>query len=249
MATKKSKTIGSIAALIAAAPKEAKAHVPSMPVDVLLLEGHQAATAAKGIRARLVKLQTFDVVRLDTLPALLEELKSAEATWGTLRITAAQGRNRKSTRAEAEALRADMLESGDFIFRKNAAAKAELARIREGDGLADLVADLQDLAALWRKYTGAWAADEELSEADFKRAEELAAMLADVEDSEEAVAAQERRNQLCWLLEESLTEVRGGARFLLRKSPKRLQPFLSRYQALRRARARRVAKKATSTPV
>ncbi len=248
MAAKKRSKSTSIDSTLAAAPAESRAFAPSIPVDVLLLEATQVAKAGKTIRAKVAKLPSFDVAHLDGLPALTAGLKDAETTWGNLRFAIAAGKNKVAARKEAEALRADLLESASFLFRKDKAASAELARIRDGEGLADLVADLDDLVKFWGAHKKVWALDDELSDADFKRATELAAILGNAEDSEEAITAQERRNQLAWLVENSLSEVRGAAAFILRKTPRRLAPFLSRYEALRKARARRKARAEASTP-
>jgi hypothetical protein len=244
MATKKAKKSPGIEAQIAAATADAKQRRPSMPVDVLLLEGAQVAKAGKAIRAKLVKLPSFQIVHLDGLPGLLDALRDAEAAWGNLRMSVAAGRGKTNARAQAEALRGDLLASADYLFRANREATAELARIREGEGVADLVADLQDLAGFWGRNKKVWAVDETLDDATFKRAMQLADTLAAVEDAEAGAAAMERRNVLAGLVEAALAELRDAAAFLLRKDPRRLAPFLSRFEAVRRAQSRRKANKA-----
>ncbi len=248
MASKKAPKSKS-SALLAKAPEASKAFVSSIPIDVLLLEAAQAAKAGKKLRARLVKLPSFEIKDLDNLPALIAELTAAETIWGTLRFAAAAGRQKVASRKEAEALRSDLLGSAEFLFRKDKDASAALARIRDGEGLADLVADLHDLVKFWGAHKKVWALDESISDADFKRASELAELLGSAEDSDDAITAQEHRNQLAWLLEQRLSELRDAAGFLLRKTPRRLTPFLSRYEALRKARARRKARTEGKTPV
>lgn len=248
MAAKTGKKVSSTDSLIALAPSASKAFVSSIPIDVLLLEGAKAAAAGKALRAKLARLPSFDIKHLDNLPALLAGLKAAEAAWGNSRFASKAGRNKVAARKEAEALRSDLLASADFLFRNDAAASAELARIRDGEGVADLVADLTDLAEFWASHKKVWAVDEELSDADFKRATELADILGSEDDPEASVTAMERRNQLAFLVETSLRELRAAAAFLLRKSPARLAPFLSRYAALKQAKHRRKAKAASETP-
>lgn len=93
MATKKASKSKS-SSLLASAPPESKAFVPSIPVDVLLLEATQVAKAGKTIRAKVAKLPSFDVAHLDGLPALTAGLKDAETTWGNLRFAIAAGKNK-----------------------------------------------------------------------------------------------------------------------------------------------------------
>jgi hypothetical protein len=243
---KKGKTAERIAARVAALPPEAAETLPSASVDVLVLEAEQIARAGAKLARELAKLPGFDMSDLELLEPVAEEVAQAERAWRKARLAeAADGH--KESRKEAERLRASLLAAGRYLFRKDDRALRELDAIAEGDGIADLIADLRELATFVRARAAVFAAAPGLDGDLPARLTELADELARVPDRSEALEAQARRNQLVAVLEGMLKEVRAAARFLLRDKPKRLGPFLS-LSAKERARRRRVPAGPTPVP-
>ncbi|HEU4409920.1 MAG TPA: hypothetical protein VFS43_31995, partial [Polyangiaceae bacterium] len=221
---------------------------PGLPVRVLLLEAEQVRKAAQAHRATLEALPGFAPRYLRDLPGLIEHLAEAEQAWGSQRYAKARG-SRGALRKEAEGLRSAIRNAGRYLLRRDAGAQAELARIAEGGGLADLVQDLDDLADFVEAHAGAFAFDRRLPKDTPRRARELAAELrATDRDDGGAIRA---RNLAAAALEFVLAEVRAAARYLFADAPRKLAPFLGRYETLRkqRLRARRKAEggRATTT--
>lgn len=229
----------------AALPAETRRMEPTLPVDVAVLEAYRLAKAAEKLRAKLIKLPGFDAGHIDNLPALIDGLEESERNWARLRL-AKKGKGRGEARKEAEALRKAVLGAGRYLFRKNPKALKELERIAEGEGLADLLADLKDIPLFMTANPREWALDITLPKDAKARCTVLGKQLEEVEDDEEALAAFEARNQRFVLLDQSVTEVREAARYLLGDDRKRLAPFLSRYEADRKRRARQHHREAKS---
>jgi len=239
---KKGKSGELIAARLAALPPEAAETLPSTAVDVLVLEAERVAKAGEKIARELAKLPGFELDDFALLGAVADELADAERAWKRARVAeAADGH--KDARKEAERLRASLLAAGRYLFRKDDRALRELDAIAEGDGVADLIADLRELATFVRARSAVFAAAPGLDGDVPARLTQLAEELALAPDRTEALEAQARRNRLVLVLEAMLKEVRAAARFLLRDKPKRLAPFLST-ASKDRARRRRV----TSAP-
>ncbi|HEU4408352.1 MAG TPA: hypothetical protein VFS43_24020 [Polyangiaceae bacterium] len=214
---------------------------------VLLLEAERLRKAAEAYAAQLKKLPGFVADHLRDLPALIEHLSDAERAWGRARFAKTQS-SRGALRKEAEELRSAVMNAGRYLLRRDAAAQAELDRISEGEGLADLVQDLDDLADFVEAHAAVFALDRRLPEQAPERARKLADELRqiDLDDG----GSMRARNLAAAALDFVLGEVRAAARYLFADEPRVLAPFLSRYETLRsrRARARRKGKGQGQTP-
>jgi hypothetical protein len=221
--------------------KSAGAERPSLPVRVMLLEAERLRKAAEAYAAQLKKLPGFGAEYLRDLPALIEHLAEAETSWGRARFAKTQS-SRGALRKEAEGLRSAVMNAGRYLLRRDAEAQAELARIDEGEGLADLVQDLDDLADFVEAHASVFALDRRLPKKAPERARQLAAELREVDLDDGG--SMRVRNLAASALDFVLGEVRAAARYLFADEPRILAPFLSRYEALRasRSRARRKAK-------
>ncbi len=220
---------------------------PSLPVRVVLLEAERLHKAAAPYAAQLKKLPGFVADHLRDLPALIELLSEAEKAWGRARFAKSQS-SRGALRKEAEALRSSLMNAGRYLLRRDAAAQIELARIAEGEGLADLVQDLDDLADFVEARAATFALDRRLPKRAPARARELAAELREVDPGDGGLMS--ARNLAFGALDFVLGEVRAAARYLFADEPRTLAPFLSRHEALRaqRSRARRKPKGAGGSP-
>jgi hypothetical protein len=215
--------------------RSAGAERPSLPVRVMLLEADRLRKAAETYAAQLKKLPGFAAAYLRDLPALIEHLSETEKSWGRARF-AKTSSSRGALRKEAEGLRSAVLNAGRYLLRRDAAAQAELARIDEGEGLADLVHDLDDLADFVETHASVFALDRRLPKKAPERARQLADELRHVDRDDGG--AMRTRNLAAAALDFVLGEVRAAARYLFAHEPRILAPFLSRYEALRSKRAR-----------
>jgi hypothetical protein len=154
-------------------------------------------------------------------------LDAAEAEWAEHRIVILPEQLR-GLRKEAEELKKDSIAALRHFKRKDAAVQRKLDAIIEGSGLADLIDDLQKLAALLD------AEKKALQKADLaknaaKRARELAEMLggdsAEHATDTDGSEALELRNRAYWWLRDAMDEVRSAGRYVYRKTPRRRALF------------------------
>ena len=210
---------------------------PSMPVRTAQLEAERLWAVAKPARAKFAALEDFPVEIFDAIPFLIEALSEAETDWQRKRI-AKQQKSLVVLRKDAEEVRRKVMAAGRYLLRKNAEAQVELDRIAEGDGLGDLIQDLNDLAAFIVAHLDVMTRDKNITEATPGQLRAMAQELGGGEDSEAALLALEHRNKVFVALDEALGEVRAAADYLYSDDPRRLQAYRSQYEAARK-RARK----------
>lgn len=247
-ATKKTKRAGEdLAALAAAVSAEAAAAARTMPVKNALLEAGRVLAAAKRARKVLEGLPTFDVATIDHLKGRIDLVESTEKAWNAARFAKAE-RKLGDARKEGEAVRADIMRAARFVTRHDADAQDELDHIDEGEGLADLVADLADLASFVEARAELFANLPGFDAGAAAEARRLAAELTAGVDNEEAAAALDARNRALVLLEAAVAEIRAAAAFVFRNKPAKAAEFASRYHAERMIRRRAKAPKPAPKP-
>ncbi|MBS2026322.1 MAG: hypothetical protein JST54_00340 [Deltaproteobacteria bacterium] len=226
---------GAIRALSAEAAQTA----PILPIPVAILEARRLFKEACKFRPRFQKLPDFNLADLDTLPARTDALDSAQKDWLDARLDKSSStRSKTGDRTAAEALRSKLMSAGRYLLRKDPKAQAKLDQIAEGEGLADLIQDLKDLADFVEANAKVFESAPNLPKDAAAQARTLAASLTDGVDSAGANDAQARRNQVFAVLESAVDEVRSAARFLFHDDPKALGPMLSHYAADKMRRKR-----------
>jgi hypothetical protein len=227
-------------------PVEFRFKTPDKPIAVALVEGQTLFDKTASKRDGLARLPDFQIDNYDAIPILCEALNKQERDWQALRNRSVAG----PACGEAASFRSYFLSSAEYLLRKNDDAMAALARIKEGEGIDDLVVDLDDIGALAStpEYAAKLALDSKLPQDIPGHAKALAEKMIKAKDNSESLEAIAMRNQLFWLLDEVVEEVRAGANFLLRDEPRLLAEISSRYEARRKRLARAKAKKAQSEP-
>lgn len=213
-----------VLAVLGISLKVANAKSPGRSMDKFFFEGERAVTAYKGARAKFVKVPTFDAALADASLALLSHTKSAETAWASVRFVRLKGEGRALTRQEAERFRSLLIRTARFLYRRDKAKLAEIDRIAEGEGLADLIRDLEELAVLLlpdaELFAGARVVDV------VGQCTAFATALKAKSDSASAAALHQARNRAVLALDQSLAEIRAAARFLFEDDPAALAPYL-----------------------
>jgi hypothetical protein len=161
-----------------------------------------------------------DVPLASSISLRIEVLKEAQFAVYE-RVRPVKSSEEKTLVADAEALRAEFLDIFTWAFR-DGSHDADLKRIREGDGVADLVADLGDLVELADKESerlGFQKNHQELS----KQAAQLATKLKEAFlgrlTTKTDTAATDLRDRAATWLDTAVKEVRAAGRFAFRRDP------------------------------
>ena len=235
MANKKTKL--DLDALISTLAPEAAATSPSQPVQVLLTEGKVLVKALGKWSKKFLALPSFEVGLIGRVGLLLGALEDAEHAWRDARAQVKSKAKKGGLRAEGEQLKGGLMKALRYLHRKDEAKTAQLDDIAAGDGLADLIDDLTRLGSLGAA-TPALAQVPSVPKGAAARATELAKLLGEHQDTEDAQGLQARRNQVAALYEADVAEVRQAAHVLFDGDRKKLADFVSHYNAARLKKSR-----------
>lgn len=219
--------------------KVAGATAPAEALDSYFLDAARALDAYRDSRAEFVGVPTFKVHVADAGRSLLAHAKAVNREWQKVRFEKQKGSNRKGLRKDAEKLRSTVLGACRFLFRDDTDALAEVDRIAEGEGLADLIQDMEDIVLLAGAHAALFAKVEKLA-GTAEKAEELGAALQQMKDGKSARDLLASRNRAVGALDVSVAEIRGAARFLHGGDTVALAPYAS--SSLPRVRASRADK-------
>jgi hypothetical protein len=192
---------------------------PELPVMIFIKEVGIAASGAREHFLDLAKVG-FKESMIQTLEADLAALSSAQALWNTERRG---GRSEAAQQIvdECEECRLDLLSASDLALRKQAAGQRRISLIREGEGLADLIADLKDLALLITDFKALFLEINLDVDQAPKQAVQLAGDLQNVLSTEKVgktlTGYKALRDRCYTLTKESLEEVRSFAARAFRK--------------------------------
>lgn len=223
---------------------------PHLPPKV----GHQEAEALFTFVQKPEPLALFERLGLSAQvasgPLALQASREAQAVWLTARDSN-KPEAQKAREEEGYELRAELLAACDWNLRADEAALRVLVRVREGEGLADLVADLETLALLCEQNSAAFAADQtfalpEKVEQAKALALEIAQGLARFQTELSQAETFDLRNRAWTHLQGIVSELRKGGRYLFRNDPKQLSHFFSAFEQQRGRAMRRNA--ASSDP-
>ena len=228
-------------ALPATAVKE-----PDMPVSVYVDEGFGFVVAAREHAVALTAVGMPGELP-DTLDRLLRGLQSIQVLWNKEED---KGRTEETIKVvlQATGQRGDALAASDLALRKSSEGQRRLSKIREGEGLPDMVADLFDLAQLLRDAPEPFAAIKvdagAMAEALDKTGRQLQNSLAQEDAKKSMSSTKELRDRFYTLTLEPLRDLRAFGDFAFRKDKgnNRRFAFASAYIRRRNSRARSRAK-------
>ena len=193
---------------------------PNGSVEELLRDARQLAAATRAHEADLIA-RGLSPMMAGTLEARADALSQTQALWMADRRKGLRKESTAALIAEAEEARADVLAIADLALRRSRDGLARLANIREGEGLADLAADLRDLSVLVADAEDAFAGVNEDADLLADRLKKLGKKLADALDDEDGgrvvSSSKDRRDRLVVLVKDAIEEVRAYARVAFRK--------------------------------
>ena len=229
-----------------------------VPVGVIAGEA-DSTSVDEGFAIVLAARENYDVLSkvgvthemIDHYEQLLFSMSSSQSIW---QMERRGGRNEETAAMieEAEQLRNYLNDAAELALRNNLEGQRRLETIREGDGIPDLVSDLDLYTLLLTEAKPLFEAicinvDEQANRAAGMR-DSLRKVLA-VEDVAKALSgSKEMRDRIYTLVKEKQQELRMFASFAFRgdKTNKRRGLFASSYLRKRNRRAR--AKTQTAPP-
>ena len=241
MATKKSEMgkelVLSILNAAGVTTKSANAESPGLPTATLFHEGGQAIEAYGKSRSKFAKVPTINVELTDAAKALLAHAKEADTAWSSVRFVKQKGENRALTRKAAEDYRSEVIRTSRFLFRNDKSKLAEIERIAQGEGLADLIRDHEELAVLATDNADVYAQAPKLGDIPAQCSAHAAA-LKEKRDDTTAQELHQARNRAVVALELALAEIRAAARFLYEGDVAAMAPYLATYPGSRRRKTK-----------
>ncbi len=226
---------------------------PSMPVENVLQEANDLFVLLaedKPIRQRLLTVGLPEV-HIASLRTAIGALQLAQSQWVIVR---SGKKSKEQTRLEdtASAHKLDVLAACRWNLRNDERALATVSTITEGDGVADLIQDLNDLATLMNSRREAFADDASFDvETAIAQARQFANAVQKGTSEGRAerakTEAKDLRDKAYTHLSELVDTVRGAGRYAFRGDEKTLASFQSRY--LRRLRSRSRSRGDDESPV
>ncbi len=243
MAAKKTDTVSGDALVLAilkaagVTTKAANAESPGLPTATLFHEGGQAIAAYAAGRSKFTKVPTFNLVLADAALGLLAHAKEADTAWSSVRFVKQKGENRALTRKDAEAYRSALIRTSRFLFRNDKKKLAEIERIAEGQGIADLIRDHEEFAVFAADNADLYAQAPKLGDI-VAQCTAHAAALKERRDDTAAQDLHQARNRAVVALELALAEIRAAAKFLYEGDVAALAPYLATYPGSRRRKTK-----------
>lgn len=215
---------------------------PNLPIRIFLQEAenlHQWCQLDKPV----LTAANFDWAIVDDLPLRIGALREAESRWFRERFSHEQAQQQWELESpNAYGLRDQLLRAMRYAFRRDDALLKRVANIAAGAGHADMIQDLNDIAALGRDFAGLLlAVNVDLAELDraAMTAATMAVLLAQANgERADNSSARVVRDQAYTLLKNAVDELRACGQYALWNNAVRREGYFSGYQrAVRRSSA------------
>ena len=221
---------------------------PDQPIEVYFQETEDVMehVAQHDLAQRMVD-EGLDQATLDALPQALDAGREAQTEW-TLTNDREKPQDQRTLERQGYSLRTSVAKKLRFSLRKDKAALNVLGQILDGEGVPDLVQDLDDLAKLIADNSAPLARNRNFDSAKVKGeltelAENIRAGLAGFRMSAAMVKAVDLRNRAWTHLDGLVDDVREAGRAVSDGAVER--GFGSAYERRQRAAQRRKAKSET----
>lgn len=220
---------------------------PTFPVKIYLQEAENLVHWCQQDQAALTAAR-LDWTLVSGLPQRIGALREAESQWFNNRHSRDAAQQVWDEQApQAYALRDKLLRDMRFAYRQDAALLKRVAEITEGTGHADMIQDLNDIAALGRIHSSPLndiGVDLTLLDKAAATADGMADLLAQVngeraDNNGARVLRDQAFTHLKWLVD----EIRACGQYVFWDNAERRAGYASQY-----LRATRAASKSTATP-
>jgi hypothetical protein len=226
----------------------------TVPMAVALQEANDLAVFVAGseIRKGLLRVGLEEAV-IEALPEAVAAAREAQSEWVVAR-DANKGDGKAERIEQGEALRSDIAAACRWNLRKDRAGLAVVSAVMEGDGIEDLIQDLNDLAELVDRKRSAFTADKTFkatvkAEEARSLAAELTALTSAERNAPASPEAKDLRDRAYTHLDDLVRQVREAGRYAFGDEPEAYGRFVSDYLRRRRARAKKASAEAQAAGV
>lgn len=195
---------------------------PSMPVDVYVQEAEDLFSVVADNKEKFEAIG-FDVSSIDDLSVRIGACREAESLWQALFNTNEEAQKLWLDESPgAYFMRDDLLDVMRYAFRKDVSLLSNVKNIAKGRGHADMIQDLNDIAALGRDNKEFFDAIN-FDAVNFSKAADLAdrmgTVLGDAHKEEGINKARIIRDKAYTYLKELVDEVKETGKFIFRYDP------------------------------
>jgi hypothetical protein len=206
---------------------------PTLPIDIFLQEAENLYQWCQDDKDKLTAA-SLDWTVVDDLPVRSGALRQAESLWFKERFTREEAEklwNEKSP--QAYELRNQLLHDFRFAFRKNSDLANRVSQIADGNGHADMIQDLNDLAELGKANTELLTAigfDAALLDTAAVMSDEMADLLSKATaDRADNNHARVTRDKAYTLLKQAVDEIRECGQYVFWRDAQRYKGYVSVY--------------------
>ena len=217
---------------IQAIPEE-EVKEPGIPVEVALQEAENLHHWSLDDAGEL-KVVGITMAMINELPVRAGACREAQSIWNKDFRSQQEAQKKWAEQApEAYKFRDDLLASLRFAYRKNDALLSRVSAITEGNGHADMIQDLNDIAVLARENPDPLTAiGFDLAQLDLAatRADELADLLAEANgDKADQNESKIIRDKAYAYMKALVDEIREAGKYVFRNDKNRLKGYSSDY--------------------
>jgi hypothetical protein len=207
---------------------------PAIPVDVFTQECEDLYHWCQSDKEKLTAAG-LDWTLVDDLPARASACREAQSVWVTERRTRQQAEQDWKTKSPAAYdLRDQLLHTFTYAYRGAPEILSRVAEIRDGNGNADMIQDMNDLSVLGRTHIAQLRSinfDTALLDTAASTSKEMSTVLAMANgDRNQESMAKTIRDKAYTYLKQVVDEINVCGKYVMWQTPERLMGYSSTYQ-------------------